>query len=125
MKKIRIPDDRYIYEMVRKKEIDSLKENLLQEIKDDIRDNINPYVKEKMTLRGMCSIFESLENIEDESFDVDLFLENKSWAYRLIGADGEIAENEYFNIEIEVLDNVEYMSDVYDLNIKIINFYFV
>lgn len=67
----------------------------------------------------------SLENIEDESFDVNLFLENKSWAYRLIGADGEIAENEYLNIEIEVLDNVEYMSDIYDLNVRIIDFYFV
>lgn len=78
-----------------------------------------------MTIEDMNSLISSLEYIDDDSFNVNLAVENKSWAYNILDVNGDIIEDEYFDIQFDILQDEDSVDDKYELKIKITDIDFV
>ena len=78
-----------------------------------------------MTIEDMNSLISSLEYIDDDSFNVNLAVENKSWAYNILDVNGDIIEDKYFDIQFDILQDEDSVDDMYELEIKITDIDFV
>lgn len=106
-------------------EEDALREESLKEARDAIRNEMAEHIGEKMTIEDMNSLISSLEYIDDDSFNVNLAVENKSWAYNILDVNGDIIEDEYFDIQFDILQDEDSVDDKYELKIKITDIDFV
>ena len=106
-------------------EEDALREESLKEARDAICNEMAKHIGEKMTIEDMNSLISSLEYVDDDSFNVNLAVENKSWAYNILDCNGDIIEDEYFDIQFDILQDKDLIDDIYELNIKITDIDFV
>lgn len=106
-------------------EEDALREESLKEARDAICNEMAEQIGEKMTIEDMNSLISSLEYIDDDSFNVNLAVENKSWAYNILDCNGDIIEDEYFDIQFDISEDKDSIDDKYELEIKITDIDFV